>query len=680
MAHDRTYATTLITASRQRVLSEKITRQCYELYAGADVKEQLLTDLERWNHIHYELQSGAKVHNQHTVSHKAIAPHFDTLNPIQQQMYNDVRSAVYGDGLTRAKLAAISNHETAYLPMMERTVDAIKKQAEVSLDATRNNQSNVAYLSAFILVLEMAVFIYPYHKRLVKALKKLKEQREEIDVQAEQLLHMNETHELTIKGITAGVWDWDIVTGKEVWSHRFFEQLGYEPAEIPATFSYFINHLLHPDDRNKVELAVENHLKNKVPYNAEIRMLNKNGEYRWYEASGQALWNEAGTPLRMAGSLIDINDSVLRRQQIEYNEFLMEEAGNMAKLGGWEYEIATSKMKWSRTMYDINEVPYDDEEILRKSMLERYPAHYHDKISETLMRATKYGEPFDMELQLITAKGNLKWIRSMGVPVKDSNGRIVQLRGVYQDINDRKLKELELEETKEELVTTNRTKDKLFSIVAHDLRTPLAGLSALIEMQQDEIITQEEFMELTRLVRVNLNFLSGTMDNLLQWAQGQMGGIHFSPGRMRVNDTITDAINLYSNAILLKNITVHYEEGKEQFAYADHDQVFLIMRNLVNNAIKFTPERGRIDIITNVIADKLTVTVKDNGVGMSHGALQTILDNKYLFSTQGTMGEKGSGLGLNLCYEMAARNGGSLDVQSEQGKGSSFTLTLPLAA
>jgi signal transduction histidine kinase len=331
-------------------------------------------------------------------------------------------------------------------------------------------------------------------------------------------------------------------------------------------------------------------------------------------------------------------------------------------------------------MYEINEVEYGNEEILQKNTLERYPSQYHELINHTLLRATKYGEAFDIELQLITAKGKLRWIRSMGVPVKDETGRIVKLRGVYQDINERKLKELELEHTQEQLESTNRTKDKLFSIVAHDLRTPLAGLSALIEMQQTEIISQQEFMELTSLVRVNLNFLSSTMDNLLQWAQGQLGGLSHNPGRMSVKDTVDEAVNLYNNAVNLKNITVNRTNVTDKFAFADHDQVFLILRNLVNNAIKFTPDKGNIDISAEAKEGYVVVTVKDNGVGMSHGALQTIKDNKYLFSTQGTMGEKGSGLGLNLCFEMAARNGGTLDVQSEQGKGSTFTLTLPLAA
>jgi len=402
----------------------------------------------------------------------------------------------------------------------------------------------------------------------------------------------------------------------------------------------------------------------------------KDGSYRWFEAAGQALWDAQGKPVRMAGSIIDIDQSVKHRNQLEYNEFMLEEAGRMARMGSWDYDVTSRKMHWSANMYSIHETTEANKKILDEPALSRYPEAFHPLINKVLDRAINHGETFDIEVQLLTAKGNLKWIRSMGVPVKDATGKVVQLRGVYQDVNDRKLKELELLHTKEELETANNTKDKLFSIIAHDLRSPLAALTGLIELQSSEVISREEYNEMSNQVKVNLNNLSGIMDNLLHWAQSQMGGMQFNPGRMRLNDTVTDAINLYGNAIKLKHLSINNNCPDELFADADHDQVFLIVRNLLNNAIKYTPDGGQIEITGTAKDHMVKVAVKDSGIGMSYGTLQTIKDNKYLFSTQGTMGEKGSGLGLNLCFEMAARNGGFIDVESTPGKGSTFTLAL----
>ncbi len=542
------YAHTLNVAAGQRTLSMQILNGCYQLHNGTDVRQRLSNELEYWNRIHYSLQNnegqfylaGTLFSNKDSL--------YNILNPVQQQLYADVK-LILQEGMTPARLNRVTRHETLYLPLMEQVTNNIEKQAHHEINAVREKESLIVLISGFILVLEMIFFIYPYHKRLVYALKKLKEQREEIDVQAEELHYMNETQGLIIKGIKAGVWEWDISSGEETWSPRFFNMLGYEPGEIPATFDFFLNHLLHPEDFQRVTDAIDNHLKQHITCTEEIRMQCKDGRYRWFEASGQALWDEQGNAVRMAGSIIDIDQNI----------------------------------------------------VFRNKLLQ----------------------------------------------------------------------------TKEELEKANNSKNKLFSIVAHDLRSPLAALTSLIELQNSDIISREEYQALTTQVGVNLNNLSSIMDNLLHWAQSQMGGLHRTPGRMRVNDCITDAINLYGYALQLKKITINYNSSEEVFAHADHDQVFLIIRNLLNNAIKFTPDNGSIDIISTVAEDKAKVIIKDSGIGMSHGTLQTIKDNKYQFSTQGTMGEKGSGLGLNLCFEMAEENGGYIDVESDPGKGSTFTLVLP---
>jgi PAS domain S-box-containing protein len=675
---NRAFAHTINIAGRQRMLSEQIVKNCYSLYTGADKRSIIMNDLDKWNDIHYDLQNDGERFHLHKLDFKDRDSLYELLNPIQQQIFSDVKLAV-NEGMTEPRLHRIAQHQAEFLPLMETVVNGIEKQSNHEMNGIKKQQGWLAIISGFVLVLEMAIFIYPYHKRLVSALKKLKEQREEIDVQAEQLHKLNETQDLSLKGIKAGVWEWDVQTGEEHWSPRYFEMLGYTPGEIPATFDTFLNTLLHPEDKERVIKAVDNHLKRQIPYIEEVRLRCKDGQYRWVEAAGQALWDENGKPTRMAGSVIDIHQSIMYRNRLEYNEFMLEEAGRMAKLGSWDFDVTSNKMNWSANMYDIHETTLANSEILQQSSRERYPAEFHPMINRVLDRALSHAEMFDVELQLITAKGNLKWIRSMGVPVKDKNGKVVQLRGVYQDINDRKVKELELLKTKEELETTNRTKDKLFSIVAHDLRGPLAGLIGLVDLQSSDLISREEYLELTGLLKVNLDNLSGVMDNLLHWAQSQMGGIHYNPVRMHVDDRVNDAIALYGNALQLKKIAMHYEEDSTLFAFGDSDQVFLIIRNLLNNAIKFTPDEGKIEIIATTDGKEVRIEIKDNGVGMSYGTLQTILDNRYLFSTQGTMGEKGSGLGLNLCFEMAAKNGGRIEVESEPGKGTSFTLVLKSA-
>lgn len=145
-----------------------------------------------------------------------------------------------------------------------------------------------------------------------------------------QLEESNETLNLIIKGTSTGIWNWNIKTGEEWWSEKFYNLLGYKEKEITASYDTFINHLLHPDDKQKTEAAVAAHLEDKVPYKINIRMLHKNGTYRWYEAAGQAKWNEEGEPIRMAGSIVDIHENKLKAIALEEsNDMITEQNGRL---------------------------------------------------------------------------------------------------------------------------------------------------------------------------------------------------------------------------------------------------------------------------------------------------------------------------------------------------------------
>jgi len=413
-----------------------------------------------------------------------------------------------------------------------------------------------------------------------------------------------------------------------------------------------------------------------VAYKIEVRLLHKDGKYRWCEVSGQAQWNEAGMAVRMAGSIIDIDDSIHYREQIEYNEFLLEEAGNIARMGGWEYDITKREAYWTKTMYDILEVSHNDTR-LTVNRLDSYLPEYHSRIAMALKRAITAGESFDIELQLVTKKGDTRWIRSIGVPVYNDEKKVTRLRGVYQDINRHKLKELELIETREKLDASNHDKDKLFSIIAHDLRGPIVNLKGLIELLQKAQIDKDQFLRYTTDVSISISFLAETMDNLLHWAQSQLKGFTITPQKINLNSVIRQTTDLYVKAMAYKHIQLVNNNPVAFFAYADLNHTLLIIRNLLNNAIKFTPEGGVITISTFENKEQVAVSIQDTGIGMNEEELEKITRHQFINSRRGTNGEKGTGLGLGLCYEIAEKNGGAILVNSRKGEGTVFTLTLP---
>ncbi|SKC81621.1 sensor histidine kinase [Ohtaekwangia koreensis] len=236
-----------------------------------------------------------------------------------------------------------------------------------------------------------------------------------------------------------------------------------------------------------------------------------------------------------------------------------------------------------------------------------------------------------------------------------------------------------LEQQAEILKASNYTKDKLFSIISHDLRGPIRQFGEVFNMIERGYISAEEFQyKLMPDLKERANYVSTLTDNLLQWAKGQMGGIQVNKSELNVADIIHENSSLLSPQALKKSITLKAEitEGLQN-VYADQDMIKLIVRNLVSNAIKFTPEFGVVEVSTKTDHDSIFISVQDNGTGLSPEDINKIVEKEY-FTKYGTSGEKGSGLGLMLCREFIEKNGGVLTIESQPGIGSTFTFHLPI--
>ncbi|GAB4199595.1 MAG: hypothetical protein OHK0057_10010 [Thermoflexibacter sp.] len=234
-----------------------------------------------------------------------------------------------------------------------------------------------------------------------------------------------------------------------------------------------------------------------------------------------------------------------------------------------------------------------------------------------------------------------------------------------------------LEEQNKQLREVNDTKNKLFSIVSHDLRSPINRLKGILSLVVHDAISEAELKMYFATLYGNINSLHDTLDNLLQWAYSQMEGIKSNPQKVDIHQLIKNHIILFSEITKVKQIEISQEVPSGLYTFADENQVRLILRNLIHNAIKFTPLQGQITIFTKQIEGFIEIAVKDTGVGMSKEQLANLFQTKLYQSTQGTQGEKGTGLGLFLCKEMAEKNGGKIWAESVEGKGSIFHFTLP---
>jgi two-component system, sensor histidine kinase and response regulator len=233
-----------------------------------------------------------------------------------------------------------------------------------------------------------------------------------------------------------------------------------------------------------------------------------------------------------------------------------------------------------------------------------------------------------------------------------------------------------LEGQTHQLTELNSLKNKLFSIIAHDLKAPLYALRTLFHNVQVYDLPGEDIKLLVPEVVNELTYTTGLMENLLQWAKSQMQAESVKPQVLDIAGVMKEVLQLLRLQADSKHIYINSKLERPIYVYADKDMINLVLRNLLSNAIKFTPEQGSIYIEAREERSHIEVFVQDTGTGISAEGLQK-LNGEHYYTTRGTGGEAGTGLGLMLCKEFLSRNGGRMRIESEPGKGSTFSFTLP---
>ncbi len=229
-----------------------------------------------------------------------------------------------------------------------------------------------------------------------------------------------------------------------------------------------------------------------------------------------------------------------------------------------------------------------------------------------------------------------------------------------------------------ELEQLNQVKDKFFSIISHDLRSPMNALAAILDMADKKQLTADEFAQLTKELRIQFNHTKTLINNLLDWTLLQMDKLKIQEDRVDLRPMVDENFRLLSS-LHLKDIQMINEINPGTFAKADTNMVNLVFRNLILNGIKFTDAGGSIKVAARPENGMIVVSVADNGVGIAPEVQSILFEKTSGYSTRGTANEKGTGLGLILCKEFVEKNGGTIWLESEPGKGSTFYFTVKQA-
>lgn len=228
------------------------------------------------------------------------------------------------------------------------------------------------------------------------------------------------------------------------------------------------------------------------------------------------------------------------------------------------------------------------------------------------------------------------------------------------------------------LIESNKSKDRLFSIVAHDLRAPLGIIQSLLDPSMLESLDKDQMIKYQNDVRSRISVLQETMNNLLSWAQSQLGKVSVIPTNINLKLEVENVVSVFQEIIDAKIISLTIVGGEVEILF-DKDHLNVVLRNIIHNAIKYTPHEGKIIIEMASKGNECQFSIKDSGVGINDETIANILNNQLSKSIAGTFGEKGSGVGMSFCHQLIKKNNSTLIIERLKETGSNFEVRIPIA-
>ena len=446
-----------------------------------------------------------------------------------------------------------------------------------------------------------------------------------------------------------------------------------EPETMVGRYCYEV---FHAEDHNCSKCPIKKILKTGMPQECEIPF--KDG----------MIFNHRGLPVKDSeGKIIGIviishNITYLKKAELVIEtertlmDILMDNIPdqiyfkdldskfirvNMAMVN--RHGMQNTRMMESLTDFDL----FTDEHAMRA---------FNDE-----MNIIKTGIPIDnLEEKETFSDGSIKWALTSKMPLYNKDGKIFGTFGISHDITNRKIAEEKINLYVGELKELNATKDKFFSIIAHDLKNPFNNILGFSELLREEVRDNDldAIEQYSNLIYSSAHQTFRLLENLLDWANTHRGQMIFCPEKLSLKEIAADIIDNLNQFADKKNINLANNITEETDVQADCNMLKSILRNLITNAIKFTHQNGKIELSSAVHDHQVEISIKDNGIGMDELTRDQLFRLDVNHSTLGTNDEKGTGLGLLLIKEFVQKHNGNIFVESEPGHGSTFKVVLPL--
>ncbi|MCF8242010.1 MAG: PAS domain-containing sensor histidine kinase [Melioribacteraceae bacterium] len=418
--------------------------------------------------------------------------------------------------------------------------------------------------------------------------------------------------------------------------------------------------------------------KNEI-FGFETVWKKQNGDLVYLRESARVQKDKKGNIEYYEGAIEDITEQINARKNLEESEERYKSLYENATVGIYRStpegrtlyaNPAFLKFLGYNSLDELASINIASEGYAEEGTRERF---------RTLLE--KNGELNGFESAWKRKNGTTVYLRESAKLVQDQSGSILYYEGTIEDITEQKKAHEKIIEYNHELKKLNASKDKFFSILAHDLKSPFAallGYSEVIENDYEEMSGEEIRMFTKNMHEVAKN-VHNLLENLLEWSRLQTGRREYEPEVFALRDLTQQIIELFEHNANSKNIKVSLDIGIDVKVFADRPMIHTVLRNLVSNALKFTNELGLIIISAYERDGNVVVQIKDDGVGMSTEDLKRIFRIDVHHTSIGTGKEKGTGLGLILCKEIVEKNGGKIWVDSKKDSGTTFSFSLPVS-
>jgi PAS domain S-box-containing protein len=412
----------------------------------------------------------------------------------------------------------------------------------------------------------------------------------------------------------------------------------------------------------------------------EYQAIKKDNSRFYVDVNSAVLLDSGGNPASVLFVQRDITERKQNEESLKQVTMRLSLAAIAGGVGIWDYDLVNNNLLWDDQMFALYGVDKEHFGGAYNAWLDGVHPDDTARGDEEIQMAISGEKDFNTEFRVLWPDGTIRHIRALAIVQRDDSGDPLRMIGTNWDITAQKHNEQTLRMSEETLRKINADKDKLFSIIAHDLRSPFNGFLGFTDLlvQDLDTFTQEEIRNIAKSMSFSATNLFRLLENLLEWSRMQQGLIRFNCDEAQLLPIVHGSMSTVLEPAKNKGIELSYDIPEGLTIFADINMLLSVIRNLASNAVKFTPKGGKIIISAKVTGDHhVELSIRDSGIGMSSSMVENLFRLDVQTSRKGTEGEPSTGLGLILCKDFIEKHGGKIWVESEEGKGSTFRFTLP---